>query len=93
MNLLTLEITQVYPMSKSSEDQLAEIHDLVGKEIKGLLESDNPRDVREGISMAMKFLKDNNISATIDASPNLEHINSMLPDAEELERLMTLTPD
>lgn len=93
MNLLTLEITQVYPMSKSSEDLLDKIHGLVGEKIKHFLESDDPRDVREGISMAMKFLKDNNISATIDASPNLEHINSMLPDAEELERLMTLTPD
>ena len=43
--------------------------------------------------MGMKFLKDNNITASIDASPNLGHIKTLLPEAEELERLMTMTPD
>ena len=69
------------------------LHGLVGKQIQQLLLSDDPRDVREGISMGMKFLKDNNITASIDASPNLGHIKTLLPEAEELERLMTMTPD
>lgn len=43
--------------------------------------------------MGMKFLKDNNITTTIDASPDLALIQEALPDAAELERLMTLTPD
>ena len=43
--------------------------------------------------MGMKFLKDNNITTTIDASPDMGHIQSLLPKADELERLMTMTPD
>lgn len=80
-------------MQKSSEEFLGGLHGLVGKQIQQLLLSDDPRDVREGISMGMKFLKDNNITASIDASPNLGHIKTLLPEAEELERLMTMTPD
>lgn len=80
-------------MQKSSEEFLGGLHGLVGQKIMQMLESDDPRDVREAISQAMKFLKDNNISASIDASPNLGHIQSLLPQAEELEKLMTMTPD
>lgn len=80
-------------MSRSTEDFLAGLHGLVGDKIRSMLLSDDPRDVREGISMGMKFLKDNNITTTIDASPDLALIQEALPDAAELERLMTLTPD
>ena len=80
-------------MSRSTEDFLAGLHGLVGEQIKQLLLSNDPRDVREGISMGMKFLKDNNITTTIDASPDMGHIQSLLPKADELERLMTMTPD
>ena len=80
-------------MSRSTEDFLAGLHGLVGEKIQQLLLSDDPRDVREGISQGMKFLKDNNITTTIDASPDMGLIQQALPDADELERLMTLTPD
>lgn len=80
-------------MSRSTEDFLAGLHGLVGEKIRHLLMSEDPRDVREGISMGMKFLKDNNITTTIDASPDMGLIQQALPDADELERLMTLTPD
>ena len=80
-------------MSRSTEDFLAGLHGLVGEKIRHLLLSEDPRDVREGISMGMKFLKDNNITTTIDASPDMGLIQQALPDADELERLMTLTPD
>ena len=80
-------------MSRSTEEFLGGLHGLVGQQIQQLLLSDDPRDVREGISMGMKFLKDNNITASIDAAPDLGHIQSLLPQAEELEKLMTMTPD
>ena len=80
-------------MSRATEDFLAGIHGLVAEQIKGLLLSEDPRDVREGINMGMKFLRDNQISATIDASPDLSHIDRLMPSAEELEKLMTMTPD
>lgn len=80
-------------MSRASEDLLAALHGLVGENIKQLLLSDDPRDIRDGISLGLKFLKDNNITATLDASTPLADIQAALPSAEELERLMTLTPD
>ena len=41
----------------------------------------------------MKFLKDNSITSTIEASVPLQDIQASMPTAEELERLMTMTPD
>lgn len=58
-----------------------------------MLLSDDPREVRDGINLGIKFLKDNNITATLDASTPLADIQAALPSAEELERLMSLTPD
>lgn len=80
-------------MSRASEDLLAALHGLVGDRIKDMLLSDDPREVRDGINLGIKFLKDNNITATLDASTPLADIQAALPSAEELERLMSLTPD
>ncbi len=41
----------------------------------------------------MKFLKDNSITSTIEASVPLHDIQASMPTAEELEKLMTMTPD
>jgi len=41
----------------------------------------------------MRFLKDNNITSTIEASTPLQDIKAAMPTTEELERLMTMTPD
>ena len=57
------------------------------------MQSDNPRDRKDAIMMGIKFLKDNNISASIDAAPALADISTKLPSASELEKLMTMTPD
>lgn len=78
---------------RASEDFLAGIHGLVAESIRTLLQSDDPRDVKEGINMGMKFLRDNNITTTIDASPDLGQIEKLMPSAAELEKLMTMTPD
>ena len=40
-----------------------------------------------------QFLKDNNITSTIEASVPLQTIQTNLPTADELEKLMTMTPD
>lgn len=80
-------------MSRASEDLLASLHGLVGDRIKDMLQSDDPREVRDGINLGIKFLKDNNITATLDASTPLADIQAALPSPEELERLMSLTPD
>ena len=39
------------------------------------------------------MLKDNSITAQIDASTPLSDIQNLMPKAEELEQLMTMTPD
>jgi len=41
----------------------------------------------------MRFLKDNSITATVEASVPLQQIHAAMPSPEELERLMTMTPD
>jgi hypothetical protein len=41
----------------------------------------------------MKFLRDNNITSTVEASVPLQDIRASMPTADELEKLMHLTPD
>ena len=62
-------------------------------QIMEMMQSENPRDVKEGVALGLKFLKDNNITATVEASAPMADIKSMLPSAEELEKLMSMTPD
>ncbi len=80
-------------MTRASEDFLGSIHALVGEEIRDMLQDVDPRQRREGVQLALKFLKDNNITAQIEASEPLANIASSLPSAAELERLMTMTPE
>ena len=62
-------------------------------QIMEMMQSENPRDVKEGVALGLKFLKDNNITATVEASAPMADIKSMLPSADELEKLMSMTPD
>jgi hypothetical protein len=80
-------------MSRASEDFLAQLHGMVGEQIRQLLMSDDPRDIKAGIDAGMKFLRDNNITTTIEASPAIADIHKLMPTREELENLMTMTPD
>ena len=80
-------------MSRATEEFLASIHGLVATQIRELLQSPDPRDVKEGIAMGMKFLRDNQITATVDTSPDLSSLNALMPTTEELEKLMTATPN
>jgi len=80
-------------MSRATEEFLASIHGLVATQISELLQSPDPRDVKEGIAMGMKFLRDNSITATVDTSPDLTALNALMPTTEELEKLMTATPN
>ena len=80
-------------MSRATEEFLASIHGLVATQISELLQSPDPRDVKEGIAMGMKFLRDNQITATVDTSPDLSSLNALMPTTEELEKLMTATPN
>ena len=80
-------------MTRASEDQLASLHGLLGTEIEMLIKSDDPRERIKGIELGLKFLKDNNITAVPDVAPSLSTIQSSIPSAEDLERLMLLTPN
>jgi len=80
-------------MSRASEDFLGQIHAMVGQEISDMLNDPDPRQRLNGVSYALKYLKDNNISCQIQASEPLANIAQTLPSAEELERLMSMTPD
>ena len=80
-------------MGRASEDFLGELHGLVARRIADLMNSDDPREVIRGIDLGLKMLKDNSITAQIDASTPLSDIQNLMPKAEELEKLMTMTPD
>ena len=43
--------------------------------------------------LALKFLRDNNIQAQMEASAPLNSVANNLPSAAELEKLMSMTPD
>jgi len=82
-------------MGRASEDSLAEIHKMVADGIRQLIESEEPGDSVRGLQMAMRFLKDNSITATPrnDGIASLkETIKQKLPTAEELDKLMRLSP-
>ena len=80
-------------MSRASEDLLAQLHGMVGYELMQQLRSDDPRERLAAVDRALKFLKDNNITSTVEASVPLQDIRAAMPTAEELEKLMSLTPD
>ena len=80
-------------MSRASEDLLAQLHGLVGYELVEQLQSEDPKTRIAAVDRAMRFLKDNNITSTVEASVPLQTIQSNLPSADELEKLMTMTPD
>jgi hypothetical protein len=82
-------------MPRASEDSLAEIHRMVADGIRQLVQSDDPAEHERGLAMAMRFLKDNSITATPrnDGIASLkETIKAKLPTAEELDKLMRLSP-
>lgn len=80
-------------MSRASEEILAQIHGLVADEIKAMLESDDLKIRVAGLDRAMKFLKDNQITSTLADPTPISAIQQALPTREELEKLMTMTPD
>lgn len=80
-------------MSRSSEDFLSSLHGLVGEQIRKLLLSNDPKEVKAGIDAGLKFLKDNNITGTVENSAPIAQIKDLLPTKDELESLMMLTPD
>ena len=90
---VNVEVPLIYTMSRSSEDFLGSLHGLVGEQIKQLLLSDDPREIKAGIDAGLKFLKDNNITATVENSTPIAEIKNLLPTKDELEALMTKTPD
>lgn len=80
-------------MSRASEDLLAQLHGLVGFELIEQLQSEDPKTRIAAVDRAMRFLKDNNITSSVEASVPLQTIQANLPTADELEKLMTMTPD
>ena len=80
-------------MGRASEDFLGELHGLVAKANCRLNEFGGPQRSNQSELDLLKMLKDNSITAQIDASTPLSDIQNLMPKAEELEKLMTMTPD
>jgi len=79
-------------MPRATEESLGDIHHLVSAEIADMLQDPDPRQRREGVMLALKFLKDNNISCQLAASAPMASMAANLPTADELEKLMSMTP-
>ena len=83
-------------MGRASDDLLGDIHGMVAREIKGMVQSENPFERVKGLQLALRMLKENNITAT-EANPEMKSLKSTvkekLPTAEELDKLMRLTPE
>ena len=80
-------------MSRCPEDLLGELHLMVGFELRDQLNADEPQARLAAVDRAMRFLRDNNITSTLDAPTPLADIQQAIPTTEELEKLMTMTPD
>lgn len=66
-------------MSKASQDKLSELHGKVAEKIIKLL--DDEETVVQGLTLAIKFLKDNNVQADPDLNAAVskiqEKVNTM----------------
>jgi hypothetical protein len=81
---------------RASEDFLAQLHQEVARRLHEMIGSEDPREAQAALSQAIKFLKDNAITATVenkDLETLSESTREKLPTMEELERMMQLTPD
>jgi hypothetical protein len=59
-------------MSKASQDELAELHAIVAKKLKAMVQ--NPDATPQDIAQAIKFLKDNSIAADLEFSKPLTEL-------------------
>jgi hypothetical protein len=76
----------------ASESKLSAMHNTIAENINTLIEDQDPRIKLQALKLGIQFLKDNRITATSEAEPRLNDIVSKIPTAEELEKLMSLTP-
>jgi hypothetical protein len=82
-------------MARAADEFLGDIHGMVAKEIKNMIQSEDPDERKLGLQLALRMLKENNITAT-EANPAMgalkASVQAKLPTAEELNRLMKLSP-
>jgi hypothetical protein len=79
-------------VGRASEDELAELHGATAHELSRMVKYGNMRTKLAAISHSIKFLKDNNITASLKASGGTKALLKNLPTAEELERIMQNSP-
>ena len=77
---------------KAGRQALDALHSKVASEIKHLLEHGDLRVRTKGIELALKFLKDNNVTENSIIPVRVEDVRSSLPSVEELERTERLLP-
>jgi hypothetical protein len=78
---------------KASEDELSSLHGSTAQNLSTLMQDEDVKVKLAAISLSIKFLKDNHITAGIRTSPTLKRLEEELPTPEELERIMRNSPD
>lgn len=69
-------------MAKAKQDRLAELHAKVAEKILSLL--DDPETVVQGCTLAIKFLKDNNVLADPELNDALNQIENKMVEVSKL---------
>jgi hypothetical protein len=92
-------------MSKSTEQELSELHGAVAKVLKRQIEEEITVVDEDGVSqrlntaspatlgVAIKFLKDNNITTSIEDDENLGELDELLKSKREKRKLRLVAGD
>jgi hypothetical protein len=83
-------------VGRAPDEFLGDMHGMAAREIKSMMSSADARERKLGLQLALRMLKENNITCT-EANPAMgalkASVQAKLPTADELNRLMRLSPD
>jgi hypothetical protein len=70
---------------KAGREALDSLHGRVAQEIKNLMDQEHMGLKVKGIELALKFLKDNNVTENSIIPVRVQDVRASLPSVEELE--------
>ena len=77
---------------KASREALEDLHGRVAREIKNLMNHEQTNLKVKGIELALKFLKDNNVTENSIIPVRVQEVRDSLPSVEELEVMERMLP-
>lgn len=77
---------------KAGRKDLDDLHGRVAREIKNLMDHEQTNLKVKGIELALKFLKDNNVTENSIIPVRVQEVRDSLPSVEELEVMERMLP-